>query len=112
MTDEIFQQLFRQRQRWIQAADDTVAEADRIFSQLAQGDRQRRITAAAKKCEQAAALYRDAGLGLLAKEQFAAAARYYSLCGDCEGARFNQERWSAVSTYWEEDGKEVHDGRA
>ncbi len=42
------------------------------------------------------------GLGLLAKEQFAAAARYYSLAGDREGARLNQERWSAVSTYWED----------
>ena len=105
MADELFQKLFRRRQRRIQAADAAVAEAARFFGDAKTGDTQRLIRAAAKRSEKAAALYREAGLGLLAKEQYAAAARYYSLGGDCEGARLNQERWSAVSTYWEDDGK-------
>ena len=102
MADELFQKLFRRRTQRIQAADAAVDEAARFFGEAKTGDRQRLIHAAAKRCEKAAALYREAGLGLLAKEQYAEAARYYSLGGDCEGARLNQERWSAVSTYWED----------
>lgn len=105
MADELFQKLFRRRQHGIQAADAAVAEAARFFGEAKTGDKQRLIRAAAKRCEKAAALYREAGLGLLAKEQYAEAARYYSLGGDCEGARLNQERWSAVSTYWEDADK-------
>ncbi|MFM9059088.1 MAG: hypothetical protein ACKOSQ_08200 [Planctomycetaceae bacterium] len=105
MADELFQKLFRRRQRRIQAADAAVAEATRLFGEAKTGDQQRLVRAAAKRCERAAALYREVGLGLLAKEQFAEAARYYSLAGDCDGARLNQERWSAVSTYWGEDGQ-------
>lgn len=105
MADDLFQKLFRRRQHRIQAADAAVAEAERLFGETQTGDKQPLIRAAAKRCEKAAKLYREAGLGLLAKEQYAAASRYYCLNGDCEGARLNQERWSAVSTYWEDDGK-------
>ena len=102
MADEFFQQLFRKRQRRIQAADAAVAEAARLFEEAKTGNKRRLIRAAAKRCESAAARYREAALGLLAKRQFATAARYYSLAGDCEGARLNQERCLAVSTYWDD----------
>lgn len=102
MPDDLFRRLSRNRRRWIQAADDTVAEADRIFGQAQAGQKRQHARAAAKRCERAAALYRKAGLGLLAKQLFAAASRYYCLCRDREGARLAQERWSALSTYWED----------
>jgi hypothetical protein len=98
-----FRDMFRRRQRLIQAADRAVVAAEQAFRRAESGrDKTRQITAAAKKCERAAALYQEAGLGLLAKQQFAAAARYYSLCGDQERARLNQDRWAAMCTYWEE----------
>jgi hypothetical protein len=102
MAEDVFRKLFRRRQRFIRAADDAVAEAARIFSQAETGQKLRNA-AAAKKCERAAALYQKAGLGLLAKEQFAAASRYWCFCRDQERARLNQERWTAVPTYWEDD---------
>ena len=92
MAEDVFRKLFRSRQRFIRAADVAVAEAARIFSQAETGQKLRNAAAAAKQCERAAALYQKAGLGLLAKEQFAA-----------ERARLNQERWTAVPTYWEDD---------
>lgn len=103
MAENIFRKLFRRRQRLIQAADSAVAEADRIFSLAETGDKRRNAAASARKCERAAALYLKAGLGLLAKEQFAAASRYYCSCQDRERARLSQERWTAVPTYWEDD---------
>jgi hypothetical protein len=103
MAKEVFRKLFRRRQRFIRAADDAVAEAAQISSQPDAGRKLRNAAAAAKRCERAATLYRSAGLGLLAKEQFAAASRYYCLCRDHERARLNQERWTAVPTYWEDD---------
>lgn len=103
MAEDAFRKLFRSRQRFIQAADDAVGEATRTFSQARTGQNLRAAAAAARKCERAAALYQKAGLGLLAKEQYAAASRYWSLCRDQERARLNQERWTAVPTYWEDD---------
>ena len=103
MTEDVFRKLFRRRQRLIQAADSAVAEAERIFSLAESGHKQRNAAAAARKCERAASLYVKAGLGLLAKEQYAAASRYYCLCQDRERARLSQERWTAVPTYWEDD---------
>ena len=103
MAEDVLRKLFRSRQRFIRAADVAVAEAARIFSQAETGQKLRNAAAAAKQCERAAALYQKAGLGLLAKEQFAAASRYCCLCRDQERARLNQERWTAVPTYWEDD---------
>ena len=118
MPEDLFRDLFRNRQRCIQAADKLVAEAGRAFDRVKTGDPQRQAAVAARKCEKAAALYLKAGLGLLAKEQFAAASRYSCLCGDQERARLNQDRWAAVPTYWEDEAatphptqrKEPHDG--
>lgn len=104
MAENPFPDLFRSRQQRIQAADTAVAEARRAVERSKTGDQQRLIRTAARKSERAAKLYQEAGLGLLAKQQFAAAARFYSLCHDTERAKLNQERWSAVSTYWEEPG--------
>jgi len=121
MPEDLFRDLFHNRRRWIQAADKAVAEADRAFERAKIGDPKRQAAVAARKCEKAAGLYLKAGLGLLAKEQYAAASRYSCLCSDQERARLNQDRWAAVSTYWEDDGdaahgttqgKEPHDGRA
>ena len=102
MADDFFPELYLTRPHRILTADAAVAEAARIFSQAETGQKLR-SAAAAKKCERAAALYQKAGLGLLAKEQFAAASRYCCLCRDQERARLNQERWTAVPTYWEDD---------
>jgi hypothetical protein len=102
MAENLFPDLFRNRQRRIQAADTAVAEARRAVEQSKAGDQQRHIKRAARKSEHAAKLYQEGGLGLLAKQQFATASRLYSLCQDTERAKLNQERWSAVSTYWEE----------
>lgn len=119
MPEDLFRDLFRNRRRWIQAADKAVAEAGRALDRAKTGDPQRQAAVAARKCEKAAAFYLKAGLGLLAKEQFAAASRYSCLCSDQERARLNQDRWAAVPTYWEDDGdatpnptqrKEPHDG--
>ena len=104
MAEEIFPSLFRRRQQLIHEADAAVAEANRIMRLRAGGAEHEPIKNAADQCEHAAELYLKAGLGLLAKEQFAAASRYYSLCGDRERTRLNQERWTAVSTYWDDDG--------
>ncbi len=103
MADDIFPKLFCARQQRIHAADAAAAEAARVFGEAKTGDNQRLIRAAARRCEKAATLYQQAGLGLLAKELFAEAARYHSLGGDSAAAQVNQERWSAVSTYWEDD---------
>ena len=102
MPENLFPELFRSRQQRIQAADTAVAEARRAVERSKAGDQQRQIGSAARKSERAAKLYQEAGLGLLAKQQFAAAARFYSLCKDTERAKLNQDRWLAVSTYWEE----------
>ena len=121
MPDHDFQNLFRLRHDFIEEADRAVAEAGRALGR-ADGDNGIRWTViAAGKLERAAAMYLKAGLGLLAKQQFAAASRYWFLVGDQERTRLNQDRGSAVSTYWEDDGdaandstqrKEPHDGRA
>ena len=120
MPDHDFRNLFRTRYELIQEADRAVAEAERAFGR-AQGENGARWTViAAGKCERAAALYLKAGLGLLAKQKYADASRYCCLVGDRERAKLNQDRWAAVSTYWEDDAaaatdstrrKEPHDGR-
>lgn len=102
MAESKFPDLFRRRQQRIQTADTAVADARRAVERSKVGDQQRHIRSAARKSELAAKLYQEAGLGLLAKQQFAAAARFYSLCQDTERAKLNRERWTAVSTYWEE----------
>jgi hypothetical protein len=103
MAENLFPDLFRKRQRWIRDADIAVAEAERAFAR-AEGDNATRWTViAAGKCERAAALYLKAGLGLLAKQRYADASRYCCLVGDRERAKLNQDRWAAVSTYWEDD---------
>lgn len=102
MAGNLFPDLFRNRQRRIQAADTAVAEARRAVEQSKAGDQQRHVRSAARTSERAAKLYKEAGLGLLAKQQYAAAARLYSLCQDRERVKLNQERCAAVSTYWEE----------
>ncbi|MFM8706266.1 MAG: hypothetical protein ACKOHG_20865 [Planctomycetia bacterium] len=102
MSKNLFRKLFRRRQRLIQAADAAAAEAERISSLAGSGPKQQRA-AAATKCERAAALYLKAGLGLLAKQQFAAASLHCCALRDQERARLNQERWSAVPVYWEDD---------
>ena len=102
MPENLFPELFRSRQQRIQAADTAVAEARRAVERSKTGDQQRQIRSAARKSERAAKLYQEAGLGLLAKQQFAAAARFYSLCQDRERVRLNQERCAAVSIYWDE----------
>ncbi|MEI6239669.1 MAG: hypothetical protein WCR51_04730 [Planctomycetia bacterium] len=119
MPDCDFRNLFRTRHDLIQEADRAVAEAVRAFGR-AEGDNATRWTViAAGKCERAAALYLKAGLGLLAKQRYADASRYCCLVGDRERAKLNQDRWAAVSTYWEDDAdaasapsqrKEPHDG--
>jgi len=119
MPDHDFRNLFRTRHDLIQEADRAVDRARRA-SDRATGDNAIRWTViAAGQCERAAASYLEAGLGLLAKQQFAAASRYCCLAGDRERARLNQDRWAAVSTYWEDDGdatpdpnqaNEPHDG--
>jgi len=99
-----FKDLFRKRQRLIQTADRAAVAAKVAVCRSQSGrDKTRKITTAARKCERAAALYQQAGLGLLAKQQFADAARYYSLSSDQERARLNQDRAASVSTYWEDD---------
>jgi hypothetical protein len=103
MSKDVFRKLFRRRQRLIQAADAAAAEAERISSLAETGSKERQAAAAVKKCERAAALYLKAGLGLLAKEQFATASRHCCALRDRERARLNQERWSAVPVYWEDD---------
>ena len=102
MAENPFPELFRSRQQRIQAADTAVAEARGAVEQSKTRDQQRQIRNAARKSERAAKLYQEAGLGLLAKKQYAAAARFYSLCQDRERTKLNQDRWSAVSTYWED----------
>jgi len=102
MAENRFSVLFRRRQKRIQEADAAVAEARRSVEGAKAGDQQRQVRAAARQTERAAKLYQQAGLGLLAKQQFAAAARLCGLCRDHGRARLNQERCSAVSTYWEE----------
>jgi hypothetical protein len=103
MPDHDFRNLFRTRQDLIQEADRAVAVAERAFAR-AEGDNATRWTViAAGKCERAAALYLKAGLGLLAKQRYADASRYCCLVGDRERAKLNQDRWAAVSTYWEDD---------
>ena len=102
MAENLFPDLFRNRQRRIRAADRAVAAARRAVEQSKAGDQQRHIRSAARKSERAAKLYQEAGLGLLAKQQFAAAARFYSLCQDRERVRLNQERCAAVSISWDE----------
>ncbi len=103
MPDHDFRELFRTRHDLIQEADQAAAQADRAFGR-ARGENGTRWTViAAGKCERAAANYLKAGLGLLAKQQFAAASRYCCLVGDRERAKLNQDRWAAVSTYWEDD---------
>jgi hypothetical protein len=119
MPDHDFRNLFRTRHDSIREADRAVAQAKRAFGR-ARGDNGTRWTLiAAGKCERAAAAYLKAGLGLLAKQQYAAASRNYSLVGDRERTKLNQDRWAAVPTYWEDDGhaankptrgKEPHDG--
>ena len=103
MPDHDFRNLFRKRHDLIQEADRAVAEAERAFGR-AEGDNEIRWTViAAGKYERAAALYLQAGLGLLAKQRYANASLYWSLVGDRERAKLNQDRWAAVSTYWEDD---------
>ena len=119
MPDHDFRNLFRTRHDLIQEADRAVAEAERAFAR-AEGDNATRwIVIAGGKYERAAALSLKAGLGLLAKQRFANASRYFCLVGDRERAKLNQDRWAAVSTYWEDDAdvanepcqrKEPHDG--
>ena len=121
MADHDFRNLFRTRQDLIQEADRAVEVAERAFAR-AEGDNATRWTViAAGKYERAAALYLKAGLGLLAKQRYADASRYCCLVGDRERAKLNQDRWAAVSTYWEDDAdaasapsqrKEQHDGGA
>lgn len=105
MAEDPFRNLFRERQRLIHAADAAVAEASRIFAATTADPDKRDIAASAKRCEEAAALYLKAGLGLLAKKQYFAASHFYSLCGDNELARLTHERWAAVPTYWERDDR-------
>jgi len=121
MAENLFRDLFRKRQRWIRAADITVGEAERALSRADSDNGPRWTVIAAGKCERAAALYLKAGLGLLAKQRYADASRYCCLVGDRERAKLNQDRWAAVSTYWEDDAdaaiapserKEQHDGGA
>jgi len=103
MPDHDFRNLFRTRHDLIQEADRAVAVAERAFAR-AKGDNATRWTViAAGKYESAAALYLKAGLGLLAKQRYADASRYCCLVGDRERAKLNQDRWAAVSTYWEDD---------
>lgn len=119
MPDHDFRNLLRARHDWIREADQAVAEAERAFGR-AEGDNGTRWTViAAGKYERAAALYSKAGLGLLAKQLYATASRYCCLVGDRERAKLNQDRWAAISTYWEDDAdaandpgrrKEPHDG--
>ena len=119
MPDHDFRNLFRTRHDLIQEADRAVARAERAFGR-AEGDKEiLRTVIAAGKYERAASLYLKAGLGLLAKQRYANASLYWSLVGDRERAKLNQDRWAAVSTYWEDDAdaahapsqrKEQHDG--
>lgn len=109
MPDHDFRNLFRTRQDVIREADQAVSQAERAFGR-AEGDNEARWTViAAGKCERAAANYLKAGLGLLAKRQYAAASRYCCLVGDRERAKLNQDRWAAVPTYWEDDGDAAND---
>ena len=104
MPDHDFRNLFRTRLDLIREADQAVDQAERAFAR-ADGDNGTRWTViAAGKCERAAVAYLKAGLGLLAKQQYAAASRYCCLVGDRERAKLNQDRWAAVPTYWEDDG--------
>ena len=104
MADDFFPELYLTQPHRILTADAAVAEAQRAFDRSKDGTRQEQIRIAARKSERAAKYYQSAGLGLLAKEQFAVAARYYCLCGDLERAHVSQERSAAVRTYWEEEG--------
>ena len=119
MPDHDFRNLFRTRHDLIREADQAVAQAKRAFGRARSDNGTRWTVIAAGKCERAAAAYLKAGLGLLAKRQYAAASRYCCLVGDRERAKLNQDRWAAVPTYWEDDGpaankptrgKEPHDG--
>ena len=119
MPDQDFRNLFRTRHDLIQEADQAVAQAERAFGRAKGTNGTRWTVIAAGQCERAAAAYLKAGLGLLAKQQYAAASRYCCLVGDRERAKLNQDRWAAVPTYWEDDGaaadqptrgKEPHDG--
>lgn len=103
MAEDPFRNLFRERQRLIQAADAAVAEASRIIASTTADPDKRDVAAAARQCEEAAALYLKAGLGLLARDQYWAASHFYSICGDDERARLIHEQSAAVPTYWEGD---------
>jgi hypothetical protein len=119
MPDHDFRNLFRTRHDLIREADQAVDQAERAFARAAGDSGTRWTVIAAGKSERAAAAYLKAGLGLLAKQQYAHASRYCCLVGDRERAKLNQDRWAAVPTYWEDDGdaaneptrrKEPHDG--
>jgi hypothetical protein len=103
MAEDFFAELLHTRHHRILSADAAVAEAQRAVARSQDGIQQEQIQIAARKSERAAKLYQSAGLGLLAKEQFAVAARYYCLCGDLERAQGSTERSAAVRTYWDED---------
>jgi hypothetical protein len=103
MADDALRFLFRNRQRWIEAADTAVTGAARAAGLIKTAANKREIRIAARRSEQAANFYRRAGLGLLAKKHFAAAASFYSLCRDHERTKLNQDRHAAVSTYWGEE---------
>ena len=104
MPDHDFRNLFRTRLDLIREADQAVDQAERAFARAAGDSGTRWTVIAAGKCERAAAAYLKAGLGLLAKQKYAAASRYYCLVGDRERTKLNQDRWAAVPTYWEDDG--------
>ncbi|NBT37361.1 MAG: hypothetical protein EBT21_04480 [Actinobacteria bacterium] len=103
MTEDFFPELLHTRHHRILSADAAVAEAQQAVDRSQDGIQQEQIRIAARKSERAAKFYQSAGLGLLAKEQFAVAARYYCLCGDLERAHVSQERSAAVRTYCDED---------
>ena len=104
MPDHDFRNLFHTRHDLIQEADHAVDQAERAFARAAGDNGIRWTVIAAGKSERAAAAYLKAGLGLLAKQQYAHASWYWYLVGDRERAKLNQDHRAAVPTYWEDDG--------
>ncbi|MDA1040632.1 MAG: hypothetical protein O3A37_10140 [Planctomycetota bacterium] len=92
---------FRDRERRIRIADARASEANELARNAVESNSKTTWRAAVTRFRTAATLYRQAGLGLLAKAQWLSCAACVGALGDTEGAATCRREAEVIPVYWE-----------
>jgi hypothetical protein len=92
---------FRERERRIRIADTRASEAVEFARNAVESNSKTAWRAAVTHYRTAATLYRQAGLGLLAKAQWLSCAACVGALGDTEGVATCRREAEVIPVYWE-----------